>query len=357
VRQITRAIDRAEVKGVMTPKRRKRLYQGLFFLLAGSPNLDRELREFCRKNRLHRALEWVIDCIGKEAKLPQALHARTTRHMSLRRVLSTWKVRKSDLAMVEQIAEIAGLDPRDEHHLLRRYHSSMELKWLGEVEAELEEVEVIMSRQALQDILLGVFETYKVPKSKSVPYSEVFGLCLGMASRQKVSKKGSGTRTKWFVHVEKAVPQIRAKASKESVLPNSKSIEAVIEAASSLFPQLEIIGDYHSHPYRNVRRLRQISGWEASPNDHIGIEELYRGLRTHPRRKHRLRVSFIVAIAKGRSIAAPPTHLQGKRNVVHMVVAGCHIYLSCYRILSNGKMTDSGVNLVPSMDAFHNYAV
>jgi hypothetical protein len=189
-----------------------------------------------------------------------------------------------------------------------------------------------------------VFETYKVPKSKTEPYSEVFGLCLGMSSRQKTTKKGSGTRTKWFVHVDKAVPQIRARANQDSVIPNAKSIEALVETASDLFPQLEIIGDYHSHPYRDFKELKSAKGWEASKDDFEDIAGLYRSLRKNPKRQHRMRVTFVVAIAKGRMTKNAKTRQMP--SVFRMSMAGCQVYISVYRILSNGLMTSKGVNLV-----------
>src|SRR5262249_53105709 len=150
---------------------------------------------------------------GITVKIPQTLHASMTKNVSPRNARAMWKVSKSDLKLVENIAAVAGVDTETEHHLFRRYYSSLELHWLAEVEEALEEVEVIISHKALEEMLLGVLETYMVPKSKKEPYSEVFGLCLGMASRQKAVKKGVGIRTKWFVYVDKAVPQIRARAN------------------------------------------------------------------------------------------------------------------------------------------------
>ena len=357
VGSIVKAMDKHVAAGLMHVSRRQEICEGIFFLLAGDPVVNPALKEFCKLINKSPALLKISKAMGKEIKLPQALHGWTTKNMSLRHVLATWDVRKSDIEMVTEIAAKAGLELTDEHHLLRRRYSSMELKWMAEVESELEEVEVILGRQALQDMLLGVFETYKVPKSKSEPYSEVFGLCLGMTSRNKVNKKGIGTRTKWFVNVEKAAPQIRAKGHTDSVIPNIKSIEALIETADSLFPQLEIIGDYHSHPYLTVKKLKDNNGWEASKSDNVSIAELYRGLRSLRARQHRLRVSFIVAIAKGRNVATAPSQLKRKPSVVRMSMAGCHVYISAYRILSDGTMTTRGVNLVPAVSEYHMQAV
>jgi hypothetical protein len=57
-----------------------------------------------------------------------------------------------------------------------------------------------------------------------------------------------------------------------------------------------------------------------------------------------MRVSFVIAIAKGRT-AAPSGEVPGQPNVFRLNMAGCHVYLSAYRILSDGSMTGEGVVL------------
>lgn len=344
--KITRAIDSARAKESITEEQRQELYKSLFFLLSGDPIMRSGFVEFCKKWRCQLSLARLRKVVGQSVKLPQALHASSTKNVSVRKAQSLWKVSKSDLNLIAEIAKIAGVDMNDEQHLLRRHYSSLDLHWLAEVEDELEEVEIFLNNQALEDMLLGVLETYKVPTSKREPFSEVFGICLGMSSRQKITKKVTGTRTKWFVSVEKAVPQIRARASSDSVIPNVQSIEALLETATTLFPRLEVNGDYHSHPYRNVKALKAAKGWEPSPDDIEQIALLYRNLRENSKRKHRMRVTFIVAVAKGRSSGKPPSHLTGLPSVFHMEMAGCHLYVSAFRILSNGLMTNHGVNLV-----------
>ena len=322
----------------------------------GEPLIPPNLIEFCNEQNLEPTLKRLFECLGTTCKLPQALHSRILKSVSLKRVQEIWGVSKSDLAVVAKIVKEADLDPEDEHHLLHRYYESGDLDWLAEVENEQDEVDVIVSVQALEEMLLGVFETYKVPKSKKEPFSEVFGLCLGMASRNRVTKKGSGQKTKWFVYVEKAVPQIRAKSDASSVIPNAKSISALIETSQSLFPQLEIIGDYHSHPYHNAAQIRRYRGWEASGQDEADIALLYKDLKNLKQRKHRMRVSFVIAIGKGKASKNYKQNRKGN-HVVRFAMAGCHVYISAYRILSDGSMSERGVILQsPYRETFLNVA-
>jgi len=344
VRKITNRIERLSLNRELSQKQRQNLFRALFYVLMGEPLVPENLIEFCKRENLEPTLRRIFEALGTTCKLPQALHSRILKSVSLKRVQEMWGVTKTDLALVKEIVKEADLDPQDEHHLLHRYYESGDLEWLAEVENEQDEVDVIISVQALEEMLLGVFETYKVPKSKKEPFSEVFGLCLGMASKNRVTKKGSGQKTKWFVYVEKAVPQIRAKSDASSVIPNAKSISALIETSQSLIPQLEIIGDYHSHPYSNAGQIRRFRGWEASPQDASDIAVLYRELKNLKARKHRMRVSFVVAIAKGKSTKGSP-HQSKSANVVRFNMAGCHIYISAYRILSDGSMSEKGVVL------------
>jgi len=146
------------------------------------------------------------------------------------------------------------------------------------------------------------------------------------------------------VHVEKAVPQIRAKSSSSSVTPSARSLNALVEAADSLFPQLEIIGDYHSHPYRNYVELKRLRGWSASREDAISSASLCRDLQARKDRPHHMKIALVIAIAEGRG-SAIPDNIRDKTNVYHLKMAGCHVMLSAYRILSNGGMTAANVTL------------
>jgi hypothetical protein len=344
VRRITQRIEGLSASGEIDKKQRQNLFRALFYVLMGEPIIPENLIEFCRSHQLEPTLNRLFEAMGVKCKLPQALHSRILKSVSLKRVQDIWGVSKSDLSLVREIVREADLDPEAEHHLLHRYYESGDLDWLADVENEQDEVDVIISIQALEEMLLGVFETYKVPKSRREPFSEVFGLCLGMASRNRTTKKGQGQRTKWFVYVEKAVPQIRAKSDASSVIPNAKSISALVETSHSLFPQLEIIGDYHSHPYHNAAQIRRYRGWEASQQDAADIALLYRDLRNLKLRKHRMRVSFVIAIARGKATKGS-VHQQKLTNVVRFNMAGCHIYISAYRILSDGSMSEKGVTL------------
>ncbi len=333
------AIDRAFTGGAIPEKKRNSLYKSLVYLLMGEPHILPDLRDFCLKAKREKSLVNLFLSLGTRIKLPQAIYARIAESASMTQVLKSWRITKGDIRLVNQIIRQAEINPYDEHHLLlRRHYSRSDFDWLAEVELRHESLEVVIQNQALEDMLLGAFETYRVPKSKKEPFSEVFGLVLGMTTSARSIKRGEGTHTRNFVHVEKAVPQIRAKSSSSSVTPSAHSLNALVEASGSLFPQLEIIGDYHSHPYRNYLELKKMKGWYASHEDAVSSASLSRDLVARKDRPHHMKVSLVIAIAEGRGNAIPE-EMKDKKNLHHLKIGGCHVIVTAYRILSNGVMT------------------
>ena len=121
-------------------------------------------------------------------------------------------------------------------------------------------------------------------------------MCLGMVRDEKLKRRGGGEYWRRDVYVQQAPVQIRAKATKDHVWPNFQSLATHLDAAKVLFPHLEVIGDFHSHPYQSEG---------ASPLEEMGTEpEGYddnRGrVETMRERHHDPRVAFIIAIGKQR---------------------------------------------------------
>ena len=103
-------------------------------------------------------------------------------------------------------------------------------------------------------------------------------------------------------------------------------------------------------------QIRRYRGWEASGQDEADIALLYKDLKSLKQRKHRMRVSFVIAIGKGK---ASKTYKQNRKgnHVVRFAMAGCHVYISAYRILSDGSMSERGVILQsPYRETFLNVA-
>jgi len=138
---------------------------------------------------------------------------------------------------------------------------------LSEVIAAREEILVDLSRRAFEDMVLPTLEGYQVPKTTKSRFTEVYGLCLGTIRGEKITRRGGGGYRRDYVNVQQAAVQLRAKATKDHVWPNTKSLAIQLAAAKVLFPHLEVIGDFHSHPYNSARSVCRRKGWEPSEED------------------------------------------------------------------------------------------
>ena len=141
----------------------------------------------------------------------------------------------------------------------------------------LERLHVHLEARALEDILLAAAEGYKVAPGRGYKYTEVFGLCFGSVRRKA---------TRWhshdlFVNVARVATQMRAKATASEVMPNSKSLAAHLEVSNRFFPHLEVVGDYHTHPYKTLSKLLQSKGWEHSDMDEQSLPSFFEEVREH----------------------------------------------------------------------------
>ena len=99
-----------------------------------------------------------------------------------------------------------------------------------------EELIVHVSSRALEDMLLVSIEGYQVPKNRRVPFTEVYGLCLGMVRDQWVSRRGSGKYLLRHVYVERAAVQIRARGTKDRVLAEPRKLGHSVDYCQKSFP-------------------------------------------------------------------------------------------------------------------------
>ena len=207
------------------------------------------------------------------------------------------------------------------------------------VTSSTERVHVHLESRALEDILLAAAEAYRVSPGKGYKYTEIFGLCFGSV-RRRVHPKA---QVDVIVNVSRVATQLRAKGNASSVTPNHKSLLAQVEVGETFFPHLELVGDYHTHPYRSFSELAEAPGWQYSEAD----EESLPTFSLQVRRRHNPPVfSLIVAVAQGGKTSASATRKQP--NVVQLTVGRLYFVIGCYRILVN-KSYDAEVRLnIPS---------
>lgn len=220
------------------------------------------------------------------------------------------------------------------HEMVARQHPIIET----EVVAQTEEMIVRLDNRAFEDILLAVAEGY-LPKRGS-SFTEVFGLCFGSVRTVPTSKLGK----KLQINVGRVTTQMRARATSNQVEPNWRSFERHLSIADKFFPHLEIVGDYHSHPYRTFEYLQKARGWEYSQRDEDSLE--YINEKITERRSLPL-FSLVVAVAQGER--SGNNAIRRRPNVIQVPVDDLFFVVAAYRIRRDATYDGSVTLHLPAL--------
>ncbi len=110
---------------------------------------------------------------------------------------------------------------------------------------------VVLTDLALMHLLHAALEAFVVPHATSEgtgapsAYVETFGLLWG---RKRWLETRHGPRIR-LITVESAAPDTSAKRDRGSCEPSPEALALKRDVNSSLWPERELVGNYHSHPY------------------------------------------------------------------------------------------------------------
>ena len=132
---------------------------------------------------------------------------------------------------------------------------------------------IVISDSALPTIICAAMEAYVVDHGgliKCFPKDriETYGLLWGYV-RYVDSTHGCPV-----VFVDSATVDTSAKRSRTSVLPKSEALELKIDLFNTFWPQLSLVGDFHSHPFDNQTEVRDARGWQFSDDDNAAISQM-----------------------------------------------------------------------------------
>lgn len=309
------------------------LYRELWNVLTAGDTFQ-EIPDCCpAARRLAKQLDRLLRKKGHA--LGKALIEYTVFGTSAATVRRTWGVGASEWAYLMELARWVG-------ERVRRGAERREwpAEWFSEVEQRHERITAHVSPQALEDMLLGAYEAYWVPKGPGSRYTEVYGLCFGSVRTTRRRSRGLGRHSHVSVYVRRVAICLRAQATASSVERDPRSEEAHLEIASALFPHDHLVGDFHSHPYPSLPKLQAQRGWEYSSDDESDNREWFTDLLEDRRRP---RVGLILAVAavgrRGKPADAPA------QNVLRAQIGDCHAYLAAYRINRDGSYSDTDIQL------------
>lgn len=208
----------------------------------------------------------------------------------------------------------------------------------AEVDAFLERLTVSLDQRAIEDLLLAAAETYAVKAGgKGRKYTEIYGLCFG--TRKAMPPNGSPEFDN-ILNVTRIVTQMRARARASEVTPNDKSAKIHRQVAERFFRHLELVGDYHTHPFPDLQTMRDKKGWMYSPSDQTSIQPWLEDVRKEGADP---RFSLVLAIARG----GKNSNRRARRlapNRIQFALDEYFFILSAYRIRRDG-MYDSKITL------------
>jgi hypothetical protein len=254
---------------------------------------------------------------------------------SRRAVTFSWHVHALEIKYMEQLwSELRYT--REEY---RKLLTDAEVTWRFEADESHEEVLVWLDDHAIEDIVLVALEAYAVPKGRGLKYTETYGICFGSTKSTEEKRQAHGKHTVHHIHISSVHIQLRAEGYSNKITYDLRSLDTQMEVARHLFPQLDIVGDFHTHPYRDADELKQAKGWHFSRDDETNIPEWASPLR---QRGYRPMTSLIVAVAKGGKRVSRPSRV--KPNVIRFSVGKYQFYLSCFRIIGN-KYSDKHITV------------
>lgn len=325
-RQIEKAIDDAH------PRRRPRLLRELLrmLVLREQPTLLRRLAA-----PLRTIEKQLAPRIGLLACAVYMLCRYRRNRMTVNRAARLVEIPEADLAYVESLAKRTGT------HLLELGLQADE-NVRAEVDGYFEELVVSLDQRAVEDLLLAAVETYAVPPGSRGRYTEAYGLCFGTRKDLRHDLRPQFER---IVNVTRIATQMRAETTASQFRPNRDSERVHRQVAEQFFRHLELLGDYHTHPWKDIHALRAARGWRYSPADQARIRDwAYEARAEGPRP----RFSLILAVARQNG-SSNRNAVRLAPNRVQMGVGDLCLVAAAYRIRRNGYY-DSKVRLhVPQL--------
>lgn len=272
-----------------------------------------------------------------ECRLPEALCARYKYKTSETRALRRYRTSRRTWDYFHDLAREMDWRP-DLYVPLIPYEN---FAWHDEVEEHFVSLEVLLDTIALHGMLISALEAYLSPKKPRRKGYEVYGINLGMTRTVHHKKSRDGACMTGYVSVTLSQPQLSADTEYGAVVPNARSLDAILKATTTLYPQYQAVGDFHSHPYDELNLLEENRGWDYTGSDeesNILLARIMFQLGQH------MLVAFVIAIARCNQ-RVNRGYYRGLRNAIQMSLGNCRVIVAAYRSLGSGRLTKSNIRL------------
>lgn len=314
----------------------------LLLLTAHIPDTIKYLMIEHRIRGLNTRITRLYRYLRKFSNVPEAFCARYKYKMSVHRVMRRYNISERTWNYIHNLSKETDfeLDIQLPNMDFRKF------KWHERLEEHQVFTDIILDPRALNDMLVAIYEGYLAPRKKRRKGCEVYGFNMGMIRTTEVEEKRKGISIHKYVSVMRSSPQISANAARWWVEPNQLAMKALIKANMTLFPQNQILGDFHSHAYDSWNSLLYNEGWNYSKSDQNYNYSLSKKFSDMG---HPFHIAFTVAIAKTKHIVKR-RHFRGKKNMIQLRVGKCCAIVAAYRSLEKGRYSVKNLQLrLPGM--------
>lgn len=333
--RLERRIAEAAEKSPRNGRFRKAMRTELLRVLNGSGTFEQIPAEVPSTVAL---TDRIQNRIGRESDyaLPRAVYEHVGYDSTVASFIARRQIRRSEWDFLNRLARELGL-PIDYGF------GEMEDRppWMIDVDESRQYLRVWIRELALQDMLLASMEAYLVPAGPGRSWTEIYGLVFGsLRAAQKPSRVPIAMVD---LNVERICIQHRAYGSPSEVTADERSEGAHLAMAEELFPYWHLLGDFHTHTFRNLEEIHENRGWRYSKWDEKVNVEWNQRVRALG---HRPRVALILTIAHaGRQSTGAQEAWRGQHNVLRATIGRCHCFISAYRIRPDGRYSSDGISL------------
>ncbi|MBK5970516.1 MULTISPECIES: hypothetical protein [Thiorhodovibrio] len=203
---------------------------------------------------------------------------------------------------------------------------------------------VLLSENALISLVLSSLEAYAVEKrgarGKNKKELETYGSIYGQHTTL------ADGRT--LFRLEMAQTDTTARQTTCSVQYSEEAISLKRAALGAFWPHLDYLGDFHSHPYRNITEARKCQGFYLSEGDRANLDRHWKSFW----KNLRYRLGLVVTVAPMQRARESMSWWDGKGlNCLQFTIGNFRLWISAFCVFeenSKGCYTedqDEGVEL------------
>lgn len=275
--------------------------------------------------------------------IPNSLYAHYVYGRSQKDSGEAWNVARTEWDYVHELGKQCKNPLGDHYYSQYGYMDENEATaYIDNVEEKFGSIRIILDYRAIEDMVIPAVEAFLIPKTGKRKGSEIYGICAGMSGSENILRGSNVKQNITNVYVTRSIPSMTADGNYNSVSWTQEQIDTLMKTLTDMLPAFELVGDFHTHPYPDMKELKRNNGWEFSDGDK---DDLPRWNKSVQEQGHQPYFSLVTAIAVNCKTSCNG-HYQSMKNALQISVGGCKLIIHAYRILSSGKHSTKNIELI-----------